>query len=204
MAQGKGTVVKLEERPYHHGDLRNELIRIGLELIGEGGTAAVGIRESARRVGVSASAAYRHFDSRDDLLNAVRDRVLQNLGAHIEEALEGHEADDVGTRIEIASCAYFDFAVLDPRQFQALASAFPLADDWETSSGRPLKIVVGLISEIDPPVDDVVTTALSTWAVAHGASCLTTIGSLKHFPIERKWDLLNRTIELHLKGLNLR
>jgi len=56
---------------YHHGNLRDALLKEAVELGREGGPAAVGIRELARRTGVSPTAAYRHFTDRDDLLRAV-------------------------------------------------------------------------------------------------------------------------------------
>jgi hypothetical protein len=43
-------------KPYHHGDLRRVLVDAALQLVGEGGAAAVSVREAARRAGVSAGA----------------------------------------------------------------------------------------------------------------------------------------------------
>lgn len=191
-------------RPYHHGDLRNELIRVGLELIAEGGTEAVGLRESARRIGVSASAAYRHFDNRADLVDAVRDQVLRNLANDLRQALAQHRNSDIATRLEIIGRTYFTFAVENPQQFQALATSFPLAEDWATSSDRPLKIVLENMAGLKLPQEDLGNEAMSIWAVVHGAASLATIGSLRNVSLERKWALLDRTIEILLKGLALR
>lgn len=188
-------------RPYHHGDLRNELIRVGLELISEGGTDGVGLRESARRIGVSPSAAYRHFENRAELVDAVHDRVLHNLADELRTALAGHEDDDVKARLQIVGRAYFKFAVDNPMQFEALATAFPLATDWATSSARPLHIVIQLISESDKPSQ--ATDALAIWAIVHGAASLTTIGGLRDLPLDEKWALLDRTIDILITGLEL-
>lgn len=49
---------------YHHGDLRNALIEAAVELATEGGPERVVLREAARSVGVSPTAAYRHFGAR--------------------------------------------------------------------------------------------------------------------------------------------
>lgn len=191
------------DRPYHHGDLRNALIRIGLELASEGGTAAVGLREASRRAGVSPSAAYRHFSSKAELLDAVRDQVLQSLTEALQVGLNAVEGEDLGTRLTAASRAYFSFAVNEPQQFHALASAFPLASDWPTSTGRPLKIITELAQAIEPPVKNPMDTALTIWATIHGASSLCTIGSLRELPIERKWDILESTNAVLVKGLGL-
>src|ERR1700743_2056809 len=66
---------------YHHGDLRNALIAAAVALVREDGPDAIVLREAARRVGVSANAAYRHFDGLPDLIEAVRQAALDGLSA---------------------------------------------------------------------------------------------------------------------------
>lgn len=69
---------------YHHGDLRNALITAGVELATDGGPAKVVLREVARRAGVSATAAYRHFAGQGDLLLAVKIQAQQMLADAME------------------------------------------------------------------------------------------------------------------------
>ena len=66
-------------RPYHHGDLRNALVVAATELAARDGPEGVVLRETARRIGVSPSAAYRHFPSRDGLLAVVGSEARQAL-----------------------------------------------------------------------------------------------------------------------------
>ena len=47
---------------YHHGDLRNALLAAALKLVSKHGVEGFSLREAARVVGVSAAAAYRHFE----------------------------------------------------------------------------------------------------------------------------------------------
>src|SRR5581483_949343 len=68
-----------ESKPYHHGDLREALMRAAEALIGEVGPRAFTLREVARRAGVSHNAPYRHFASRDDLLRAVAAEGFERL-----------------------------------------------------------------------------------------------------------------------------
>ena len=58
----------MERRGYHHGNLREALIRAALHLIAEKGPAGFTFAEAARSAGVSPAAPYRHFRDRDDLL----------------------------------------------------------------------------------------------------------------------------------------
>lgn len=46
---------------YHHGDLRNALVREGRRSLEENGAGELSLREVARRLGVSVAAPSRHF-----------------------------------------------------------------------------------------------------------------------------------------------
>src|SRR5213079_2772110 len=72
---------------YRHGDLRRALLDAGIELARSGGPDAVVLREATRRAGVVPNAAYRHFASRHDLLQAVRAAALSALAVAMEEEL---------------------------------------------------------------------------------------------------------------------
>ena len=79
-------------KPYHHGDLRRVLIDAALQLVGEGGAEAVSVREAARRAGVSPGAPFRHFPSRDALMQAVAEEAQRRFRTEIEAALAGAAA----------------------------------------------------------------------------------------------------------------
>src|SRR5262244_137181 len=75
-------------RRYHHGDLRAALLDVAEALIRERGVDGWSLREASVRIGVSPSAAYHHFDSRDALVRALSDRVLTRLGERLGRAAE--------------------------------------------------------------------------------------------------------------------
>ena len=77
---------------YHHGDLRNALSAAAADLAREGGPEAVVLREAARRVGVSPTAAYRHFDNHADLLKAVKHEALADLADALAAAVADADA----------------------------------------------------------------------------------------------------------------
>ncbi|MGC1175573.1 helix-turn-helix domain-containing protein, partial [Polaromonas sp.] len=72
---------------YRHGDLRRVLLEEGIELARTGGPDAVVLREATRRAGVAPNAAYRHFASREALLQAVRAAALSAVAAAMEAEL---------------------------------------------------------------------------------------------------------------------
>jgi len=61
-------------RGYHHGNLREALIRAALDLIAEKGPAGFTFADAARSAGVSSAAPYRHFRDRQALLADVARR----------------------------------------------------------------------------------------------------------------------------------
>ncbi|MET0555222.1 MAG: TetR/AcrR family transcriptional regulator, partial [Vicinamibacteria bacterium] len=72
---------------YHHGDLRRELLDQALRLVDEKGPAALTLRETARRAGVTEAAPYRHFRSKDALVAALAAEGFQSLFERTERAL---------------------------------------------------------------------------------------------------------------------
>ncbi len=73
-------------RGYHHGNLREALIRAALELIAEKGPAGFTFADAARWAGVSSAAPYRHFRDRDDLLVDVARRGFDQFAQALARA----------------------------------------------------------------------------------------------------------------------
>ena len=69
------------ETGYHHGDLKRALLEAALEMLDQEGADGVGLRELARKVGVSPAAPYRHFRSRQALLEAVATEGFRRFSA---------------------------------------------------------------------------------------------------------------------------
>src|SRR6202000_891710 len=73
---------------YHHGNLRAALIEEGLKLIAEKGPLALTLREIGSRLGVSRTAAYRHFAAKTALLNAICEAGFIEFGNALQQACE--------------------------------------------------------------------------------------------------------------------
>jgi AcrR family transcriptional regulator len=105
---------------YHHGDLRQALIETAIEMLGERGAEAFSMAEASRRLGVAASAPYRHFADRDALLAAVALRAADLLA----EQLDRHAASGTpAQRLAAAARVYVHFADDQRPLFQALAGS---------------------------------------------------------------------------------
>ncbi len=106
---------------YHHGDLRAALMEAAVETAARDGVDAVLLSTLARKTGVSGTAPFRHFPSRQALLVAVAEEGARRLIARMQAATAG-ETDPVEAQRR-GAMAYVRFAVEEPGYFRVLTRA---------------------------------------------------------------------------------
>jgi len=201
---------------YHHGDLRNALIDAATALAREGGPDAVVLREAARRVGVSATAAYHHFARHEEMVQAVKYRALAILTEEMRTALRDAGGGDAGgagaalARLRALGAAYFRFAVSEPGLFRL---AFSPRGEWPTAAaagpGDPANDPFALLSQV---LDELVATGAIpagrrpglehvVWAAVHGAAVLCLDGPLARFDAAQRAQMLGRVLDTTIRGL---
>lgn len=107
----------MAKKHYHHGELRNALLDAAETLVRERGTDGWSLREASARVGVSPSAAYHHFASREALVRALSARVLARLAERMDDAATDQAAQagsDQRRRLVAVGRTYVRWAVEDP------------------------------------------------------------------------------------------
>src|SRR6187397_2010706 len=109
-------------RGYHHGNLKEALIRAALQLIAEKGPAGSTFAEAARFAGVSPAAPYRHFRDRDDLLADVARRGFEQFADALTKAWDDGRPDPM-TAFERMGRAYLSFARTEPAYYSAMFEA---------------------------------------------------------------------------------
>ena len=95
-------------------DTRDALISAARDLLDEGGTTAVTLREVGRRVGVSHNAPYKHFADKEALLAAVAARELDAYA----EVLRGEDDQGAQPSLEASMQAYVERALRYPARFR--------------------------------------------------------------------------------------
>jgi AcrR family transcriptional regulator len=161
-------------RPNRHGNLPAALVGAARQILNESGMQAVGLRETARRVGVSATAAYRHFASKEDLLASVAAEGFRELGAAMEVATRGPNP------LSRAGLAYVEFAQQNRGLFRlmfgpvlAVRAKYPALR--AATEGVEVVLLRG-VAEIDQrPLDDNLA-AMAAFGLVHGLSYLVVDG----------------------------
>lgn len=125
--------------PYHHGDLRAALVAAATELARQGGPEAIVLRETARRVGVSQTAAYRHFAALPDLVQAVAEVARTGLAAAMVHELARVTApagsgEAALARLRAVGHGYVRFALAEPGLY---ATAFTDGHGKAEDHGEP-------------------------------------------------------------------
>src|SRR3954464_1407082 len=109
-------------RGYHHGNLREALIRAALELIAQKGPAGFTFADAARWAGVSPAAPYRHFRDRDALLADVARRGFELFEAALRRAWDDGKPPPY-VAFENPGPAYLHFARNEPAYYSAMFEA---------------------------------------------------------------------------------
>jgi AcrR family transcriptional regulator len=203
---------------YHHGDLPNALADAATDLARGGGPEAIVLREAARRVGVSAAAAYRHFVGHGELLQAVKHRALAALADAMQAGLDSGEpladpAQDAVRRFRNLGTAYVGFAIENPGLFH---TAFCRGDVpvGEVPAGevtariaatRPYQIVSGSLDELvavgllDPARR--LMAPIAFWAGVHGLATLLVDGPLAALSPAEQAGAIQHTLDILSDGI---
>ena len=97
---------------------RRKIVDIATRIIETDGQEALSMRQLAQAIGLSPAALYKHFDGKEAILQAVRERALKRM-AHAfaeTEKLNGNPLDDVRT----ACRTLLTFAVEQPQLYSLI------------------------------------------------------------------------------------
>ena len=120
---------------YHHGNLKNQLLEAAVTLISQDGLENLSLRRLAAQCGVSHNAIYRHFDSKESLIDACRAYVMEELTRTLELSLSGLD-ESLPQTMEQLGTAYLDFYMRNPTYFSAY---FRNASQRLTISMQPIE-----------------------------------------------------------------
>jgi AcrR family transcriptional regulator len=194
------------------GDLRERLIAEAIGLASVGGPEAIVLREVARRAGVSATAAYRHFEDHDALRLEVKMHALQSLNAALRRPTRtGRGNGDAGaaaiTRFRALGRAYVRWARANPGLFRtafdhdaapagAAQVQVSLPARQALAEGVDALVAAGELAPADRPYSEE-----AAWSAVHGVALLLISGPLRHAPKRDQDGIVERVLEMAVGGL---
>ena len=184
------------------------MILAAKELVESKGIEAFALREVARNVGVSANAAYHHFEHRDALLFAVAFDGFAELATQ-RDAARGQAAPDAWSQLSAGAKVYVQFAEARPKLFDLMFGNFgvgsPQAKTLGSGAGgrNPYE-------QLSDALDKLVSSGRITpqrragaesalWPLIHGLAVLRRSGAL-HEPFDVSWE---RMLKFTADGLGI-
>jgi AcrR family transcriptional regulator len=199
------------KRGYHHGNLREALIRAAVDLIAEKGPAGFTFADAARSAGVSPAAPYRHFRDREALLADVALRGFERLEADLTAAWDTGLPHPLAAFDRVGR-AYLAFARREPAFYSAMfESGLPpdASAELREAGDRAFAVLrtaceaicARLPEKARPPVTMM---SLHIWSMTHGIASLFARGdsARRKLPMSAE-ELLEAAILLYLRGLGL-
>jgi AcrR family transcriptional regulator len=173
------------ERPYHHGDLRREIVAAAVDILSETQSLEFSLRELARRAGVSHNAPYKHFADKRELLAAVSTAGFEQLTKRMSNELEAHTT--ARAQLFAVLRAYVQHGVDNPALYRLMFGGYLSGPDdarpaiERAAAERTKALLTGLIVNggLGRPIPDtprnerkIAGAILACWSLVHGATML--------------------------------
>jgi AcrR family transcriptional regulator len=195
---------------YRHGDLKNGLVQAALQLVQSRSNVEFTIRELAGKTGVTHTAAYRHFKSKNEIMRVIAAEGFGILHEYFKAAIDKDPADIVSLGV-----SYVRFAVENTAHFRVM---FHPDLKSETDANTPVPTGGELFSTLKTCVEynqkigtfsmtPSLDLSITAWALVHGVAMLWTSGNLSPAPNGEKVDpkkMAKSVCEVLTSGLKLR
>lgn len=113
----------LSRRERVHKATKVDLVSAARELLVEQGLTAVTVRAVAAKLGMTAPAIYRYYESRESLLEDVVDLLYEELADYLEQACDSVVAGALTERFLVTSRAFRTWALSNRPEFGLLFGA---------------------------------------------------------------------------------
>lgn len=193
---------------YHHGNLRAALLQAAVELIREAGVEKLSLRGLARKVGVSQTAPYRHFQDKNHLLVEIAKQTFEELAQATRALID--PSGSATKNIEAAGKAYLNFAIHNPERYKLVfgpsienRAEYPdLIDSGQKAFGILKQLVEAGIQQQELLDEDPQILSTTCWSNIHGFAALAIDGFYDRQVAFSDFDtLLNSHVRLSIRGI---
>ena len=157
---------------YHHGNLKEELIKVGIEMINRDGVEGLSLRRAAEKCGVSHGAPYSHFKNKTEYLKAIN--------SFVEDAFSSALLSAEGELTGMAQ-AYVRFFIENPAYYSFYMTYAGYSIDIkensiESENSRPFEIFRSAaekyLRQINVPENLIAVNIIKMWATVQGITML--------------------------------
>ena len=182
------------KKSYHHGNLREELIEKGIELINEVGEEKLSLRKVAKMCGVSNAAPYTYFKKKSDLLYAMSDYIWGILAAELDRTRKKYEHQEnllvkLGKTYVMFFCEnhrYYHFMISRKNMKIDLFSKFSEIENNNEKAFSILKIeAIKILEKMGVPNQAMQDKIIAMWALVQG---LVTIMIMNDITYSEIWE----------------
>lgn len=182
------------KKSYHHGNLREELIEKGIEVINEEGEEKLSLRKVAKMCGVSNAAPYTYFKKKSDLLYAMSDYIWGILAAELDKTRKKYENQEdllvkLGKTYVMFFCEnhkYYYFIISRSNTKIDLLSEFSKIENSNQSAFNILKSeATKVLQKADVPNQAIQDKIIAMWALVQG---LVTIMIMNDITYSEIWE----------------
>jgi AcrR family transcriptional regulator len=150
--------------------LRDDIVDAASEVLGaHGDVNALTLRAVARAVGVATTSIYLHFQTLDQLVDAVRGRFFDEFGAALATA-RAAAGPDPRRQLHAGMRAYVDYGLRHPGRYRTMFEVAAGLPDWPGNKAG-LEVFGRLRAAVMPVAQDSETAAMQSthlWTALHG------------------------------------
>jgi len=182
------------KKSYHHGNLREDLIEKGIEMINEVGEEKLSLRRIAKMCGVSNAAPYTYFKKKSDLLEAMSDYIWKILAMELAKTRKKYENSEdllvkLGKTYVMFFCEnhkYYYFIISRSNTKIDLLSEFSKIENSNQSAFNILKSeATKVLQKADVPNQAIQDKIIAMWALVQG---LVTIMIMNDITYSEIWE----------------
>lgn len=182
----------MARKNYHHGDLKNALIKAGVGILAKEGIGGLSLRKVAQRAGVSHSAPYSHFPDKQSLIAAISTEGFKQLYDELSSVIASHR-DNPKRQLMDGALVYVQFAMDNTDTFKIMFSGVLEKEKEYPSfveiSHKTFELVVDIVRACQTAgvlrMDQPELVAVSIWGQVHGIVSLALEGQVSHMVLDR-------------------
>lgn len=189
----------MEKQPYHKENLREDLIEAGIRLINEHGFEGLSLRKIGAMCGVSHAAPYRHFASKEELVEAMQAHVEEQFANILASSVVGREHEE-HSMMEFGK-AYVLFFHAHPEYYNFFTRQegmdIKIGKTPQSTGGtyRPFQLFLEMaqfhLKKMGVCSSKYSAGITAMWALVHGLAGLATMPGVK---LDGDWEQLTETV----------